>query len=221
MNKQLPGARKGRDDRGKDRNPVKVEEKKMLTELLKAGKTKEEAARIIEERLNTDISTRKLAKMKPEIADGSYTITSFGDELRQFIEQCLDFDKMSPDSCIKIFFVDRYILIPKEFLSHIIATITEVYNLNVKYHDKLHLNEELLFRMRLFISMNKMLRVVEQTLDFSALKELTKMYKDFKSEFELNPNFRIVEKICQEIKPDIKFEEIMSLVKKYSDQDES
>ena len=202
--------RKSRSDAGKDRTPVTLAEKKMMSELMLAGHTKQEAAKIIEERLGEKISTRKSVKIKTDVEVDK---SSFSSEAKKFIDKILELDLMAPEAGLYFKYKGIAFKVDKNYLEDVALILATAYN-DTMGQPVLNVDREQMIRTQLFHLMQEAMRIANDNYDLKIYRELTRMYKDLKQSRagEVGTDFHVVEKAMKILRPDLTREEIISIL---------
>lgn len=216
MKKKIPGARKIRKDRGKDKTPVTKKEKLIITELLNTGMTKKEAKEVTEKTLHKKISTRKLTKIQP---NSEIEESNFGKDIKKFLEKYFNFDVIAPETGIKIKLKDKNFIINKEDVSDVILILTNAFNRTASDNEKLKFDKLQLFETKQFHLIEEYQRIAEQRIDIKMLEATNRMFLSLKRTNKIqSADFDVVMKICQHLKPDITTNDIITLIEKYSEE---
>lgn len=216
------GIRKTREDAGKVRNRVTAAEKRIVTELVTAGKSKKDAVKEAEKILNKKISDRKSRKIKPsdKILESDEVKTFFCDTALEFFERLFKYDLMGVNTGIRTKFKGVDLFLPKEDLHDILLIVTNAYNRKQPDNRKLKLDRNQLLKSRLFHLLEQQVRIAKESLDLKAAEAVVRMFERLEIEYKnLSPDLKTVEAICHELRPDITFEEIYSLIEKHSDHE--
>jgi hypothetical protein len=225
---KVAGLRKSRKDTGTFRNKTTQQEKELITELMKAGKTKQEAAEIASGKTGKPISVRKASRIKPEehlpltkgeTQRGSENRPSlFGEEARKFFEHVFELDMIAPDCGIPVKFKNVSFTVGKETLSDIILALTNEYNRKADAGQKLQLDRKALMKAQIFNLLSYQIALAKASGNIKDVASITLMYQRMEIDYgSLSPDFKTVEKICHILKPEITDDEIFGLIEKFSD----
>lgn len=218
LSKRVPGVRKTRKDSGKEKKPVPAKAKKMVTELLYAGKKKKDALKVTEEKLGVHISGNKAVEIGK--GEDETRVSNFGSPLRDMMRQLCELDLMAPEAGLYFKLKGVAFLVTKQYLEDVILVIASAYNDAMKGEDVLAVDREQLAKNRLFYLFEDGIRVASLDFDMKKLSVLTKMYKDLqeKSKQDMSTDFAVFEKSMKELRPSITMSEIIALIKKHSKQ---
>lgn len=232
MNKRVPGKRKSRNDAGKLRNPVLSKEKKAAKELLSAGVDIQDVKKIVEKKTGGKITDRKLNNIRkaiePELSQKpdmnivdmpieAAEPSSFGDKGKEMFQQLFDLDLIAPGYGYKIRVNGGVFTVPKEDADDICLILANAYNRTAG--SKFKVDREQLVRQRLFHLVEQQVRLAAtERLSSKEVESLIRQFKNLQQDIELDANIRTVEKICKELKPDITWSEIGSLIRKFNDE---
>ena len=215
MNKKQPAMRKRRSDSGKVKNPVTRNEQKIITEAMLAGRTKQQAIAVAEEMLDEKISTRKGVRIE---TDAEVEITVFASEAKKFIDKILQLDLIAPEAGMYFKYKDIAFKVEKNYLEDIALILATAYNQQAGA-PLLAVDREQLVRSQLFHLIQEAMRVANDQFDIHLYRELSKMYKDLKgvSSKIMSTDFYVVERAMKFVKPDLTKEEIITIIKKFSE----
>lgn len=231
LNKRTPGARKGRNDSGKPRVKTTAKEKKMAAELLETGKKIQDVRKITEERTGRKMSQRRLDRIREESepspplmnqgtpSGGGHTDmpeTNFGDEAKELFRKLFDLDLIAPERGVPVMVNGRRFAIPKEDVEDVCLILANAYNRTGQARFKVDRSRLLKMRIMHLIEQQVRMATVEQ-VDTKTIESITRMYDKMLENIKVDANIRTVEKVCKELKPDISFEEIISLIEKHTD----
>ena len=79
--------------------------------------------------------------------------------------------------------------------------------------DRDQLREKLILHL-----MEREMHLAIEHSDTKTIDSLTRMHDRMKTSVELDANIKVVEKVCKHLKPDITFEDIVNLIKQYSEE---
>lgn len=232
MNKRVPGKRKSRNDAGKLRKPVLSKEKKAAKELLSAGVDIQDVKKIIEKKTGGKITDRKLNNIRkaiePELSQKpdmnivdmpieAAEPSCFGDKGKEMFQQLFDLDLIAPGYGYKVRVNGGVFTVPKEDADDICLILANAYNRTAG--SKFKVDREQLVRQRLFHLVEQQVRLAAtERLSSKEVESLIRQFKNLQQDIELDANIRTVEKICKELKPDITWSEIGSLIRKFNDE---
>lgn len=211
MKDKIPGLRKVRKDSGKLKSRMSPKAKAVMSEVMLAGKTKNEALKIAERITGKKVSTRVAARTKP--ADVSST--NFDKDIKPFLEKLCGYDLMSPKAEIKLKLGKLPFTVSKEDLSDIILILTNAYNRSNESAG-LPLDKNELFRKKIFQLLEYNIKLAEASSDLRSLESITRMYNSIQEEHELGSDFEIVYNICAALRPGISRQEVISMIKQHS-----
>jgi hypothetical protein len=215
--KRRPGLRKSRADAGGVRRPLVKNQKKKVLELLESG------MELVQVKKITGVSDRQLERIRvknPATADsdGSQPQDSaFGNEAKELFRKLFQLDLVGPEKGITIKTEKGIVFVPKEDCEDICLILGNAFNRmehskNKKLKvDRLQLREKMIW--------HKMEEQMKYATTSKEVESLTRMFIRMKEKFELTPDIITLEKVCKELKPDITFNDIVSLIKKHSEAD--
>lgn len=210
------GLRKTRSDAGKFKTEVTQKEKVMVTELMKAGKTKKEAVNIASQKTGQHISTRKADRIKPDKTSNK-KFTMFAPEAKKFIEGFFEFDLIAPDAGIPFKYKGLKFTLVKEDLSDIIMVIINAFNRVADQSGKLQLDRMKLLKSQIFNQLAYQTSVQKVSSNLKDLETITRMYARMEIDYgNLSPDLKVVTQICRTLKPDITEDEIFSMIEQFS-----
>lgn len=222
MKKKVPGLRKVRKDSGKDKTPVTKKEASMVTELVRAGKTRGEASKILSSKTKRPISIRKMTKISHAIKKAEEPIepvpSNFGSAALGLIRKLFELDLMAPDSGLKYEYNDVKFFIAKKQLEDIASICATSYN-NYVTGDAKRLKGDYIdqLKLQLFYDIQELRRIAKATGNIKDVEALTRMYDRLKTKnVELTPDFYLLEKCMKDLKPEITREQVIAIVKKNS-----
>lgn len=226
MKKKVPGVRKVRKDSGKDKTPVTKKERSMVSELIRSGKTRDQAKEILNEVNDKKISVRKMSKINKKIKedilpDNDATLeTNFGSAALEFIRKLFELDLIAPDSGLKFKYNNVQFLINKKQLEDIASICATAYNDHVT-DDGLKLKGDHIdqLQQQLYYDIQELRRLVKASGNIKDVEALTRMFDRLKSKnVDMTPDFYVLEKCLKEIKPAITREQVIALVKKNTEK---
>ena len=219
MTKKIPGMRKCRKDSGKDRIKVDNKAKNMAAELIKTDKQIKEIKQIIENKTCKKMSKRQMTKVRiaAEKETDKEQDSNFGDKAKELFEKLFELDLIAPDAGIRVKVGHSFITIRKEYLEDICLILANAYNNAIEVKYKVDRNE--LLRRNILNLIEQQVRLAMQGIvDTKSIEAITRMFDKMNQEVEMNMDIRTVEKVCKELKKDITLDEIISLLKKYSNE---
>ena len=217
-----PAIRKIRSDSGVDRIKATRKELKMFRELVHAGKDLQQAKAIVEKKSKREITQYQINKISDEmkrmpVPDES----SFGESIEKFLQKYFKLDLIAPENGVKVKLGTLSFIVTKEDVNDIILILINSYNRNCKDDKKLKLDRNQLVRAKIYHVIEKMLRSAEDSESVKELEAITRMKKRLDIPIQnFNPNFKVFEKVCKELKPDITFDTIYHLIEKHSTDEE-
>lgn len=214
MKKKVPGLVKTRTDAGKLKSFMPAKARKIVSEVVRAGKTKMEAVKVAEKVTGKRISGRVAQRTKPvDIIE-----SSFGGDVKTFLEEICGYELIAPDAGIKLRHNSFSFIVNKEDLGDIILILTNAYNrqADTAGSDKLPLDKNELFRAKIFQLLEYNIKLAEASADLRSLESITRMYNSIQEDHDLGADFEIVYRICSALKPGISRTEIISLIKQFA-----
>lgn len=223
LRQRTPGLRKVRSDAGHNRVKITQKEKRIVSELMKSGKRIKDIKKITENKTTKKMSNRKLNKIRrneaSKITDETEKKTeesNFGDKAKELFEELFELDLIAPDAGVKIKVKGTNFIVRKEYLEDICMILANAYNNAVELKYKVDRNEML--RMKIMNLIEQQVRLAMNGLvDTKSIEAITRMFDRLNENVEMDVNIRTVEKVCKELKKDITLSEIISLLKKHSE----
>ena len=225
LKKKVPGIRKVRKDSGKDKTPVTKKEREIVSELIRSGKTRDQAKKILSEKKDTKISARKMTKISKKvkqeiIPDIDISLESnFGSAALEFIRKLFELDLIAPDAGLKLKYNGVQFMINKKQLEDIASIVASAYN-NFITGDfqKLKGDDIDVLRQQLFYDLQELRRIAKASNSIKDFRILTSMlYQLNTKNADMTSDFFVLERCLQEIKPEITREQVIALVKKNSE----
>lgn len=216
-----PAIRKIRSDSGVDRIKASKKELNMFRELVHAGKDLQQAKAIVEKKSKREITQYQVNKISDEIKNMNVPDeSSFGESIEKFLQKYFKLDLIAPEKGVKVKLGKLSFIVNMEDVNDIVLILVNAYNRNVKDDKKLKLDRNQLVRQKIYHVIEMMLRSAESTQNVKDLEAITRMKKRLDISIQnLNPNFKVVEKVCKEIQPDITFDTIYHLIEKHSTEE--
>ncbi|KXK03516.1 MAG: hypothetical protein UZ04_CHB001001474 [Chlorobi bacterium OLB4] len=214
MKSERPGIRKRRSDFGSEKDPVTASEKSLVTEVMLSGKTKKQAVKIASEKTGRKITGHKAAKIKP---DQDIDESQFAEGIKKFINEILEIDLIAPEAGLYFKHKGVAFKVEKDYIEDIALVLCTAYNESLG-SSFMRVDREQLMKSQIFHLVQEAIRVAGTRFDMKLVLQLTRMYKDLKSNsmIEVNPDFDTVYKCLQEVKPDVTKSEVISLIKKHA-----
>jgi len=220
MCKRVPGLRKTRKDQGKDKTPVKKKELVLADELLSSGHNINKTKEVIMAKTGKKISGRKMSKIVEVVKDSApsdNTESNFGFEIKAFLEKIFEFDLIAPDKGIKLKYRTFSFSVKKDDIKDIIMIISNAYNREqFATKHKLALDRDELREHMILQLIEEQIRLANASGDLKAVEALTRMHDRMKQNVDINSDFKTLQKIARELKPDITTAELVSLIKKHT-----
>jgi hypothetical protein len=224
LNRRNPGLRKSRNDAGKDRVKVIPKETKLVKELIQTGTDIKVMRKIVANKTGKPISTEKLAKIrtriesKPEEPAEEIKKSGFGDKAKELFIKLFELDLIAPDHGIALKTGKDSFVIHKDDVADICLILANSYNrYQTDEGKKKKIDRELLRKQMILHLMEQQIRFTSETGSTQDVESLTRMYDRLREKFVRDANIRVVEKICKHLKPDIQFDEIVSLIDEYTE----
>ena len=219
-----PGLRKSRNDAGKDRVKVIPKETRLVKELIQTGKKIQDMKKIVAKKTGKPFSTRKLAKIRtrvePKLEESPEEIkkSGFGDKAKELFVKLFELDLIAPDHGISFKIGKETFVIHRDDVSDICLVLANSYN---RYQTddgkKKKIDRELLRKQMILHLMEQHIRFASETGSTQDVESLTRMYDRLREKFVRDANIRVLEKVCKHLKPDIQFDEIVSLIDEYTE----
>lgn len=224
LNRRNPGLRKSRNDAGKDRVKVIPKETKLVEELLQTGTDIKVMKKIVAKKTGKPISDRKLAKirtrveLKPEEPAEEIKKSGFGDKAKELFMKLFEVDLIAPDHGIALKVNKETFVIHKDDVIDICLILANSYNRSQSNEaKKKKVDRELLRKQMILHLMEQQIRFASETGSTQDVESLTRMYDRLREKFVRDANIRVLEKVCKHLKPDIQFDEIVSLIDEYTE----
>ncbi|MBV6480221.1 MAG: hypothetical protein HGGPFJEG_03074 [Ignavibacteria bacterium] len=215
LKKPVPSLRQVRSDAGKEKKPVAKKDIAVMSEIIKSGKTRKDAKKFLK-----GVSSHKLSKISKKVKDAEITeapkVITRG--LKEFLEKHFNLEYVSDSSNITLKIGKLKIEITKEDANDIVMILCNAGNRTQDDNNKLKLDRMQFMRSKLIQLLEEKIRIAKQSNStVKDLEAIMRMHTRLERKIDgLNPNFKVLEKICKELKPDISFDEIFSLVEKYT-----
>lgn len=215
------GIRQKRKDAGKTKVKITAREEKIFNELIQAGYTKAEAKKITEEKMNKKISDRTKTKLGKKLENETIkddTVSSFGSDMKKFLEKLFNFDKIAPSKKVKIKFKNKTVFLSKRAISNIFMIIASEYNTNeFKEEKKLKLDGDLLLMAMLKYQLSEQMAIATENNNLDAFNTISLILSRLKDNIkDYSPNFRVMYKVIrEEFKKTITKAELVGLIEKY------
>ena len=229
MTAKVPGKRKSRSDAGKDRVKVKTKEKKVVSELLSSGTPVATVKKIAEEKTGGKISNRKMMKIRKKVEKEEEVKemeeaekeeaeeSNFGDAAKEIFRTLFELDLIAPDRGVSMKVDGKKIVIPKCDVEDICLILANSYNRQGQA--KYSVDRDALMQKKIKHLIEQQIRLAgDGRVDTKTVVQITQMYDRMLEKVEMDTNIKVVENICKELKPDISFTEVISLIKKYSEE---
>lgn len=224
LNKRNPGLRKSRNDAGKDRVKVIPKETKLVKELIQTGTDIKVMRKIVAKKTGKPISTEKLAKIRtrvePKLEEPTEEIkkSGFGDKAKELFVKLFELDLIAPDHGVTFKIGKETFVIHKDDVSDICLILANSYNrYQTAEGKKKKIDRELLRKQMILHLMEQHIRFASETGSTQDVESLTRMYDRLREKFVRDANIRVLEKVCKHLKPDIQFDEIVSLIDEYTE----
>jgi hypothetical protein len=218
---KVPGKRKSRSDSGKDRKPIRSKEKKVVKELIENNLPVADVKKIAEEKTGEKISNRKMMKIRKKVEKEEEAEkieeSNFGDKAKEVFRTLFELDLIAPDRGVSMKIDGKKYIIPKCDLEDICLILANAYNRQGKAKYKAD-RDELLKRKILHLIEQQVRLASAERVDTKTIVLITQMYDKMLEKVDMDTNIKVVENICKELKPDITFTEVISLIKKYSEE---
>jgi transposase len=216
--------RKKRSDKGKEKN-IPEECINQIKELRQGGRSLKESFAIVESKFKIKISRHRRLKFSrqimKEININDNNNSEFGDNLKNFLTEFFEINLIAPQKGINLKFNEVEFLLEKDEADDIILILINAYNKYAGIDKKLKLDRIELLKMKLYHLLEAQVRQAAQDLNTKDLESITRQYLMLRKKDAKAPvNFKIFENCMKELKPDITFDELYSLIKKHSNEDE-
>lgn len=214
LKKNIPSLRKVRSDSGIEKKPVTRQELAVVSELVKAGKSRNDA------KIMLNMSRHKLQKASNKIKAVNITEvpSKLSAALKEFLIKYFHLEYISDSSVIPVKLGKRKIELTKDDANDIVMVLCNAGNRTADENNKLRFDRMEYMRSLLTQKLEEKIRQAREQSNSDEMKKLLDMHQKLASRRHeaLSPNFRVLEAILKDIKPDITFDEIFSLVEKHS-----
>lgn len=215
LKKPVPSLRQVRSDAGKEKKPVTKKEVAVVAEIIKAGKPRKDAGKFIHK-----LSAGKLSRISKKVKNAEVTETPnvISSGIKNFLQKYFKLEYVSDSSNITLKFGKKKIEITKEDFNDIVMVLCNANNRTADDKNKLKLDRMQFMRSKLMQLLEEKIRIAkENSSNIKDLEAIMRMHGKLERKVsDLNPNFKVLENICKDLKPDISFDEIFSLVEKYN-----
>jgi hypothetical protein len=162
---------------------------------------------------NQKIKTEKTSEKTNEL-------TTQKDSLTIFLEKFFELD-LIPSQGIQLKFKNKKFFLEREEVSDIILILVNAYNKYVNVDSKLKLDGYDLLKRKMFHLLTAKINALKAEDNLKDLESFIRQYTLLsKQDFKMSEDLKVFEKCMKELKPDITFDEIYSLIKKHSKEDE-
>lgn len=216
LKKRMPGIRKARADRGKEKVKPSVKEVKLAAELIKAGKSRQEAKKEIETVTGRKVTSTKLRKLSERLKkeNPEIEISGFGKVIKIFLEKYFQLDNIAPEANIPIKLGTKEFEIKREDFEDIIMILTNAYNRKATNGDRLKLDRDQMRERMLMNLFEWQIQVASETGNIKDVETLSRIYDRMKPESNMDVNIKTLELVCKELRPDITLKEIIGILRK-------
>ena len=215
LKKPVPSLRQVRSDAGKEKKPVMKKEIAVVSEIVKAGKPRKDAKKFLGKLTGHKLS--KISKKVKEtvVKESPGEITS---AIKSFLKKYFKMEYVSDSSVIPVRTGKKKIDIMKEDFNDIIMILANAFNRTSDDKNKLKLDRIQFMRSKLIQLLEEKIRIAKEgNSNVKDLEAIMRMHARLERKTsDLSPNFKALEAICKELKPDISFDDIYSLVEKHS-----
>lgn len=221
MNKRKPGLRQSRSDAGKSKTFISRKEKLFTKELLTGGAKKTEVKKALAELTGKKSSARKLAK----IADAALKMpdkkeTNFGKNIKSFLERFFELQYWKEDKTKAIRLGTFKFEMTKDEVNDVILVLTNAYNRTMESIGKppMKFDRLELMRSKLYNMLAFRLQMAEAEGSIKELESITDIYNKLKiKKVNLPLDFKVLEAIAKQLKPDITIDELISMLKDHAE----
>jgi hypothetical protein len=216
ISKRNARVRKVRNDRGKEKRKVTIEEKEIISQAVSAGKTKKEAATIAAEVTGRKkIGVNKLVSVKPD--PDSVPENLFGGAVKQLIEKIFKLDLMAEHQSVRVKVGNLQISLSKDDVEDIAMVLANAYNRNeFATEKKLKFDRTMLRKAMLSNLIEEQVNIAKDAGDYKMLEAITRMQERMDTDKEMSGDFAVFDKCMRELNPELTKEEIINLIKKNS-----
>lgn len=225
LNRKNPGLRKSRNDAGKDRVRIIPKETQIVNEMLKSGVDIKTIKATVRKKTGKEISDRKLSKIRDRIEQNSNVIdenkkSNFGDSAKELFRKLFELDLMAPDNGISLKVGKDKFVIPKQDVEDVCLILGNAWNRSQSTESKRKKIDRALLRKQMILHlMEQQIRIAAETGSTKDVESLTRMYDRMTENYLRDANIKVVEKICKHFKPDIQFDEIVSLIDDFTEEE--
>lgn len=211
--------RKKRDDEGKVRSRLPSGVTNKLNDLLDSNFSQKEAREIINNAAKgKKLSKRQLDRILQSKEQPKKEEPAYGDAFKEFLTNHFQLDYIPPQKGIKLKFKKFSFVVTRSDANDIIMVLSNAFNRSqFAQENKLKFDRNYLRRVRTWHIFEQLLTLATERLDQKTFNTLTLAMQRLEidpAKFA-NPNFKTLESICKELKPDITFDEIYDMLEKY------
>ena len=143
--------------------------------------------------------------------------SNFGDAAKEIFRTLFELNLIAPDRGVSMKVDGKKFIIPKCDVEDICLILANAYNRQGQAKYKAD-RDELLKRKILHLIEQQVRLASAERVDTKTIVLITQMYDKMLEKVDMDTNIKVVENICKELKPDITFTEVISLIKKYSEE---
>ncbi|MBW7888383.1 MAG: hypothetical protein H3C35_08495 [Bacteroidetes bacterium] len=227
MKKKIPGLRKTRSDQGKLKTKLSAATVEKANELMKAGKTKHEAQKILKmsdrkmKRLNNRNKTAQVSDTFRQTEGGQAKVSDtsrFGDKAKEFFKKLFEYDLIAPDKGVGLKHGGTSFVVTKSDLNDVILILTNSYNRKIfADENKLPFDRTRLRHVMTEHLIEEQMRLARESGDYKMVEAITRMNDRLKEDSVLPDDFDTMIKMCRELKADISETDVIALIKKVSE----
>lgn len=218
LNKKNPAIRKKREDAGRERVKLSPTVKTKLHDAVSSGANKKQALELIVNNKGTKVSkykADKILKSEAEAIRAENKPAAFAEDISEFVEKYFKLDLIPENKSIMIKMDKVKFPLTRSDMKDIQMILKNAHN-RAQYaaEKRLKLDRTHLRRVRTWHLFEQLLDEAIARNDQKTFNSLTLAMQRLEldpSKFA-NPNWETLEAVCKELKPDITFDEIYSLV---------
>lgn len=163
------------------------------------------------------ISQHKMTKISKKIktAEVNMVPLSISKDIRAFLQEHFKLEYISDVSVIPLKIGGRVIELTKSDINDIVMILCNAGN---RTGHKLSFDRMEYMRSMLIQKIEEKIRLAKEQSNTDEVKKLLQMHQTLEKRRlnSMTPNFKVVEKVCRELKPEISFDELYALVEKHS-----
>lgn len=166
------------------------------------------------------LSSEKLRKASKKIKtiEINEVPSKLSGALKEFLQNYFHLEYISDSSVIPVKIDKRKIELTKDDVNDIVMVLCNAGNRTADENSKLRFDRMEYMRSLLIQKLEEKIRLAREQANSDEMKKLLYMHERLQARKKeaISPNFRVLESILKDLKPDITFDEIFALVEKHS-----